>query len=418
MVVGKHLKIFLCERIPSENRGEAAILEGLHEGLKHYFKDFELTIYSISSKKDEVYYKNIAKVVGHDRESAIHTKYIELAQRLILTSKLFVSALTKKIFGYELKFTDALFMAFHHADILLQGHDNIYKDKIKLKDALVVFYGKQYNKKIVVPSASIGPFKNDGLLNRSIAGYVLNNAHLITLRDKHSGDYLSNLCLKNRWRVLTDLAFMLKPTKCDIPWGEDGFVIGFTPTEFVFEKARNVNGTALSKKEFINEIITYLGWLVSELKCKVVLISHVFGPEKKQDDRIIIRQLEKKAREKGVTLDVVDDDRYTAGQLKYLIGQLDGLIACRTHTMIAALGQSVPTLALTDPGRYKTNGILGDLFESPECLFDMTSWDINQLKTITESFFQNLNAIQQRIQNKRPHAVELSQRNIQLLTEI
>lgn len=405
------IKIFLCERIPSENRGEAAILEGFVAGLKKVFDPYELTIYSMRLKHDKSYYSQYGNVIGIDEDFIITRAY----KRARLSFQLLINGLLKKYFNSEYPFRDPLYRCFAEADVLLQGHDNVYRHKIKFKDALIAFFARQYNKVLFIPAASIGPFEISTKLRKKITMSVLESADLITLRDPQSKIFLNRIGLKKPAEVLTDLAFLLPPEKVDAPWPDKQLAVGFTPTSYVFQSAGLLKNGKRSENLILNEIRNWLLWLVNQKNCHLVLIPHVLGPEKKQDDRRFIKKLLKGSNLPSKSITIIGNHDYSAGQLKHLIGSLDLLIACRTHSLIAALGQGTPVLALTDNNRYKTNGILGDLFNMPDCLYYMEHWSQVTIRDKTEEAIENIVSLKKRIEKNRENAKRLALENVDLL---
>ena len=119
------VKFFICERIPSENRGEAAILEGLVAGLDKVFGDYQLSIYTMRPKQDSSYYANYGDVVFLGKNNYF--------QRFLLLLQLVLYAIFYK-FGIKCKFESKIFKTFESADVLIQGHDNVYRHGIKFKD--------------------------------------------------------------------------------------------------------------------------------------------------------------------------------------------------------------------------------------------------------------------------------------------
>jgi polysaccharide pyruvyl transferase WcaK-like protein len=405
------INFFLCERIPSENRGEAAILEGFVAGLKEAFGPYELTIYSMRLKYDEPYYRQFGRVVGIDDDFIVTKAY----KRTRLTLQLLINSLLKRYFNFDYPFKDPLYRCFADADVLLQGHDNVYRHKIKIKDALVAFFARQYKKILVIPAASIGPFEVSSKFKEKITMSVLESADLITLRDPQSKIFLDKIGLNRPVSVLTDLAFLLPPEKVSKPWPDGKLTIGFTPTTYVFQSARLSNKGKSSGDLILAEMRSWLSWLVTEKKCHLVFIPHVFGPEEKQDDRMLIKKILEGSNLPIDNITIIDNHHYSAGQLKYLIGSLDMLIACRTHSLIAALGQGTPVLALTDTNRYKTNGILGDLFTMPDCLYYMEEWSQGSIRARTAEAIENIVSLKNRVEHNKDKAKKLALENINLL---
>jgi polysaccharide pyruvyl transferase WcaK-like protein len=419
----KSINIFLSERIPSENRGEAAILEGIVEGLEIIASgNYLLTIYSMRLKQDREYYGEFGNVVGFNYSNGENLAFQDKIARYMLSVKLFLSGILKKLFNYDLVFSDTLFKAFSSADIILQGHDNVYRHAIKWKDALVVFYAKQHKKKVMIPGASIGPFKMKSYFHKLLVSYVLDNSDLITLRDVQSAQFLDSIGFCDRYHTLTDIAFLLKPRKVSIPWNQSKVTIGFTPTEYVLQalRAANLDRNTKSLDFAIFEISDYMIWMATEFDANVILIPHVYGPEKKQDDRQLIDRIYVECRKKSPTIDFcnLNQDLYKASELKFLIGNLDLLVACRTHSLIAALGMNVPVIALTEPNRYKTNGILGHLFEMKENLYNVEDWDIDEIKKRTSIIMSDRKTIKKKIEKKLPSAKQLAEENFLLLKKL
>jgi polysaccharide pyruvyl transferase WcaK-like protein len=242
---------------------------------------------------------------------------------------------------------------------------------------------------------------------------------LITLRDKYSGEYIKGLGIKKVYYELADLAFLLKPEPIALPWKADKPILGFTPTNFVFENIK-INGSSCPTDRVLEEITEYVKWLSTSKGFQVVFIPHVYGPEKKQDDRIVINQIVERlnSTKKCGTITSLLDKEYSAGELKYLIGQLDMLVACRTHSMIAALSQGIPVIALTDYRRYKTNGTLGDLFKLPECLYYVDDWNLNELKYLTSNLIDKRDEIKIKIESQISKVFSLAEKNIEMMKSL
>ena len=413
----KRVKVFLCERIPSENRGEAAILEGLYNGLKKYFVDFELIIYSMRKKQDTYYYqqKGLAEVTGYDYKGAEESGFLVKLSRLYLFFSLVMSSLLKKI-GFTVEFPGEINSHFYESDILLQGHDNVYRNRIKLKDAVVTFFASSHKKLIIIPGASVGPLDSLVGVHKLIAHYVLKNASLITLREAYSGQYIAEKFPNIKATVLNDLAFMLKPQPIDAEFLASDQIIGFTPTKYVLNNLVE-RGNELTPQTASKKISEYLDWLQLQWpEMKILMIPHVYGPELKQDDRLLIDQIVSHCKRTSNL--IVLEEPYTAGELKYIISKLRYLVACRTHSLIAALAEGVPVLALTDKGRYKTNGILGEIFNLPELLFYVENWDLDELKALTKHVNNNVLELGNKVAKSIPISKDLADKNIELIKRL
>jgi polysaccharide pyruvyl transferase WcaK-like protein len=195
--------------------------------------------------------------------------------------------------------------------------------------------------------------------------------------------------------------------------------IGFTPTNFVVKKINIPNRpSSINLEEQIFILSEYLEWICRTFSAQVVFIPHVYGPEKEQDDRIVCRAIMERCKVDDGSLELLNHLDYTAGQLKYLIGKLDLLIGCRTHTIIAALGQTVPVIAFTEPTRYKTNGIITQQFQLKDSLFDVTVWDIDSLKQKTQKIIEKRHDYVNHIKKSLPSVTQNAMKNITLLENI
>ncbi|MCD6429116.1 polysaccharide pyruvyl transferase family protein [bacterium] len=152
-------------------------------------------------------------------------------------------------------------------------------------------------------------------------------------------------------------------------------------------------GTLSEKKEFILSLFARLvDWLVEKKKKKVVLISHVYT--KGDDDRLVNRELLKRVKHKDKVFVLLK--KYSPAEVKSIIGLSELFAGCRMHSLIAAVSQGVPVLAVAYS--HKTWGIIGGFMQQKSFVVDVRQGlnevdlekKISQILSQKEKIRQNL----------------------------
>lgn len=202
-------------------------------------------------------------------------------------------------------------------------------------------------------SQALGPFNT--VINRSIARWILSRCQRIVARGKISLSHVHNLGLTSAMHF-PDVSFALNIEKktydkakkiideC-VAIREKKPLVILSPSAVVARHCQNRN---ISLTEVIYTVIMALH--SEDVTCAFLPHSTHTGIAK-NDDEAIIREITEKLSEQGIKIPVFDaqgDPRLA----RALIGQADVFIACRFHSLIAALSQAVPVTTIGWSHKY------------------------------------------------------------------
>ena len=197
---------------------------------------------------------------------------------------------------------------------------------------------------------TIGPF---GLL-RPWFRWVFRRAAFITARDEETFRYLADWNLPCPVEQTADLAFLLEPVAADEAkqclrslghFDAARPLIGVTPSTLYNVQTEQRENGHFAMQEYAPHVAAACQTLAREVAAQILIVPHVFGPGERYDDRRAAESLA--ALIKSPTPEpLVIQDPLTPPQLKAIIGCCDLFIGMRMHSVIAAVSQSVPTLAL------------------------------------------------------------------------
>lgn len=123
---------------------------------------------------------------------------------------------------------------------------------------------------------------------------------------------------------------------------------------------------------------SFMEHIIRKTDMNIALIPHVMGGE----DLSVLRPMFEKYHGTGRVI-LVDDEKLTAPQLKYIISNCRFFIGARTHAVIAAYSTCVPTLALGYS--VKSIGIARDIFGSEHGMVVLVK-DMKSRSELTDAF--------------------------------
>lgn len=171
----------------------------------------------------------------------------------------------------------------------------------------------------------------------------LHEADYVTARDSLSAENIRKYC--SDVLLHADPAFGVDSRKCSGYIGDEKNCVGINLSPLVCEANSKVK----------NNIVCLIHWILDQTEETVLLIPHVM----QQRDYPILDLIKQQfAEEERVVL--LEDDKYTARELKYIISQCDAFVGARTHAMIAAYSSCVPALGIGYS--IKSEGIAKDIF--------------------------------------------------------
>lgn len=269
------------------------------------------------------------------------------------------------------------------------------------------------NKKIMMYSQTVGPFNS--AFNRFLARCILPQVSIAVGRGRQSASNLKGLGLKNV-EYCADGAFTMNYHE-DVEekiksiykplLGGDKRLVGITPNSIVERKCRKRN---IDHSRILGEFINYL----QDKDYKVILIPHSVRKnlliKRHNNDLYTIHDILRHVR-KSDDLVVVKED-HNSEELRFLIKQLDFLIASRFHSMISAIAVSVPVV-VAGWGYQKYVEVLDEL-ELGGYAFDATELSTERLVSEFERMVANESHIKKKISDNLPKVIKSSKRNLLL----
>jgi polysaccharide pyruvyl transferase WcaK-like protein len=195
---------------------------------------------------------------------------------------------------------------------------------------------------------TIGPFSRFRPWYRWIVG----RATFITARDEETFRYLSGWGLSRAVEQTADLAFLLAPAPRDearrylqslAAYNPAQLLLGITPSNLHNVRAAE-KGASDPFSGYLSAVAGACRSLAVETGAQVLILPHVFGPGQNYDDRRAAAALAASLRP-AIEPIVITEPR-TPPELKALLGCCDAFVGMRMHSVIAAVSQSVPTIAL------------------------------------------------------------------------
>ncbi|MGI6264929.1 MAG: polysaccharide pyruvyl transferase family protein [Acutalibacteraceae bacterium] len=213
----------------------------------------------------------------------------------------------------------------------------------------------------VMPN-SFGPF--NGILVRRMVRKTLSRCRLVYARESISRRMLKRECGID-CRVSRDLAMYLEK-QSDFDAGrcleEHGIVARDKPLVGITVRPYRFPGQPDPQERYrayCRAITGLVVWL-KEQGYRPVLIEHVYSENYHERDMLCIEEIARAVQERGQTVDVFSDLRLNCRQMKAVYGRMDYLVGTRFHSVVFALTEQVPSIAITYGGN-KGSGIMRDL---------------------------------------------------------
>lgn len=228
---------------------------------------------------------------------------------------------------------------------------------------LNVWYATLFKPPVMICSATIGPYHNEIL--RKFASIILNRADVITLRERYSQIYLTNIGVKKPYIELTaDLAFLMASPKSDelnSILEQTGItsinrpLIGITPAAMF--------NSSLTESIYIKLISELSNFLISNYNATLIYIANTY-----QDISLaekISQSIENSKRVRIIPFTL------SASETKGIIGKCDIFICSRFHALVASGSLGIPSIGLVSYSPNKFHGIIGKIMDSEEYLLDI-----------------------------------------------
>jgi len=384
------VRILISEDIPAKNKGEAALFYGLVESLD-CIEDKEISLLTTDPEDDQKYYGQLATVVDARGIIPAHIVSSQASglQKLMnyinffLKQLLFV-ALYKIVGKASLKiFRRPIWKAYIDTDVAIMGHDSFWSP---LYHSTMMFVMSALNKPCFIYAGSLTPSNPDrSKLYRKIAEFIsrktLQKAKLITLRERISERMLRDIGLSEKEakiEIYPDLAFLVPPSN-DERVSELLSAEGISPEDKLVGMAFNrrtirrayplLGDDDARITQAIKDISSLAQFITDKYQAKILFIPHSIGPTTNLDDRIIARRIIEGMDNPENAVSLEKD--YWSHELKGIASKLTLAVGSRLHFCIDALSTEVPALFVTYKKDIRGHGIIGDMMDRKDYLYDI-----------------------------------------------
>jgi colanic acid/amylovoran biosynthesis protein len=238
----------------------------------------------------------------------------------------------------------------------------------KIYDAYVMYYflfdlllAHRYKVKTIILPNSIGPLKNS--LAKWLVKRVIKKSSFISVREDVSKEFV-----RKELGIITptipDLGFFLKGAEEDmLPYLESkGFDktkknIAITLRPYRFDGYANADELY---SNYLNEIALFIETQVNRSYC-ISLVAHTLGPSAHEDDRLALKDVYNNLNEQLKTSVIyMEDFGLNCRRMQKLYSYYDLLVGTRFHSVIFALNEKTPSIAIAYGGN-KSYGIMKDI---------------------------------------------------------
>lgn len=238
----------------------------------------------------------------------------------------------------------------------------------------ILKYCKKRNKTFIFLPQAWGPFSNSKAAKD--IREVCENSTMVYARDRKSLSYLMSLCSSGsvHTEIVPDIAFKFKGERPEMGAGilaEKGLdvleskMVGIVPNTQIYRRMPGKGGN----NEYVRIMVDVAKYCLQRLRASVVLIPHEIaqGIDPKPDDRQLCDLIQSGSETNGRCLSI--SDNVSAAEIKSVIGHLELLIGCRYHSLVAAISNRIPAIAIGWSHKYL--GLL-DLFGLSEYSLDFS----------------------------------------------
>lgn len=288
--------------------------------------------------------------------------------------------------------------------LLISGGGTLIQDRTSTKSLMyyltIIKIAHFFGKKIMLYSNGIGPIREE---HRRVAGKILNNVDIITLRDKASFSEIKRLGINNPKIILTaDPAFSLE---CDNKSRGELLLKKYGIEKNDKKVCISIRDWKGLKPDFCEEMAKTADYLVQKLDCKVI-----FLPMQPSKDLAISKKVSEIMKEKSVCIDKQTD----VYDMLAIINEADMCIGMRLHSLIYSASAAIPVIGLVyDP---KIAGFMDYIGQTH--YIDVSECEAEKLKKMINECFEKYSFIKQEIETNLEELKKKAKSNARYAVEL
>jgi colanic acid/amylovoran biosynthesis protein len=292
---------------------------------------------------------------------------------------------------------------------------------VSLPQVLVLWMGKR----LVLFPQTIGPFR--GWTAKRIAKFIMSRAELIYSRDQSGAEEARAILggqASEKVKFCYDVGFLVEarpPAVLNLKGLPEqreaaSCLVGLNVSGLLYAggyNRKNMFGLKTNYRELIDVLVESL---LERKGATVLLVPHVWrgaGPgEHLESDDNVCRQIYEKLQAKYSGRIATVEGTYNSNEIKYVIGKCDFFIGSRMHACIAALSQSVPSVAISYSDKFF--GVMESVGMS-EMVADPRKMSLEEILSIVDSSLARRVSLRQQLESTIP---KVKEQTIQLLRAI
>lgn len=261
----------------------------------------------------------------------------------------------------------------------------------KITDWYTIYYSlyhvslaQSLGKPVYVMPNSFGPFNALGV--KRLVRNILNKCSLVTVRESISKKMLDDIGVKSV--ESPDLGFYLEKSNTNddtVDKIRENFpgrqLVAITARPYRFPNSQNPEE---KYKNYITSMVDFSRWLFDN-NFLPVFVDHTLAVKEHENDSSAINEII--SHLDGNHYAYIANREYNCKDLKNVYHQMDFVVGTRFHSVIFAMSEGVPSIAVTYGGN-KGQGIMRDL-NLPQYAISMSETDTNDLINMFRDLSQN-----------------------------
>lgn len=405
----------------SPNRGDSAVLQSMIDTLLN-IGDVKISVSTASPQCARAHITEEVEVIPWIPSIEVSRLWIPFWALWDLLGTL-VSRLSTRFLQFMPKEDRKIVAKYHEADIVLSAGGHHLTDI----NGIVPFFRQWYQlllvivvgKPTVIYAQTIGPFIHMPALLKFLSKFVLNKTKLILLRDQISKVVVDELKItRPHVHVTADAAFLLDPAESvrideiltdeKIDENRKGPLVGIAVYHL---KSRYYGYPDPERKfaEYKETTAKIADYLIEKWDAEVIFVPM----EILSDDIPLITSIIYTMRHRNKAK--VLRNRYTSKETMGVISRLDLFIGAKTHSIIFALAQCVPTLCFS----YHPKAIeLMKAFDMGDYVHDIANLNLRAITEEIEELLRNKTHIKEQMESKIRYIRDRAIFNVKLVKDM
>ena len=300
----------------------------------------------------------------------------------LIKSSLFLNRFTRNIFTFLLSESEKeTLKEMKEMDVVFVKGGGFIHSSGKITDWYTIYYSlyhvalaQSLKKSVYIMPNSFGPFKAKGV--PGLVKKVLSKSSLVTVRESISKEMVDELGVDSV--LSSDLGFYLEKSTTDDQTVSNirkkfpnHKLVALTARPYRFPNSDNPEQ---KYEEYISSLVEFSQWMFKN-NFLPVFVDHTLAIKEHENDSSAIAEITSKLNDNEYAY--ISNLDYNCRNLKEIYSEVDFVVGTRFHSVIFALAEGTPSMAITYGGN-KGQGIMKDI-GLPEYAIPMSQTNTKEL---------------------------------------